>query len=110
MQRRQTAIVSFCFFLGMLVAGVLLGAESSLALHRNAAGAVRAVNAWRFGGFVTVLSHSVDNLREVRIERMSLSESAAGPARITMYSADRTRRSTQCSLATASFHIRMRMT
>jgi len=60
--------------MGLVVAGLLLGAQSKLTLTRDAAGAVTAINAWAFAGRQALISHSVANLREVKFEERSLTE------------------------------------
>jgi hypothetical protein len=73
--RRRDTIAGLLFLAVLLVAGLLLGAKSTLTLRRDASGAVTAVNAWRFAGRVTLISHSVTGLREVRFEADTLSDS-----------------------------------
>jgi hypothetical protein len=80
-KRRQAKAVGFVFFLVVLAAGLLLGTQSSLTLERNTAGAVTAVNAWRFAG-VPLIRRSVNGLREVRLAPMELN---ARDARSTAY-------------------------
>ena len=73
-RRGPVKFVGLIFFLGMLVAGLLLGTESKLSLRRDATGSVTALNALTFAGRQTLISHSVTHLREVRFEKMNLSE------------------------------------
>ncbi|MBI5074936.1 MAG: ankyrin repeat domain-containing protein [Nitrospirae bacterium] len=73
--RRGTArIIGIIFILIMLAAGLMLGTESTLSLRRDDNGAVTAVNAWRIGGHITLLKRTVRNLREVKMQAVSLTE------------------------------------
>jgi Ankyrin repeats (3 copies)/Ankyrin repeat len=72
-RNRPARIFGFLFFLVLLAAGLLLGAESRLTLRRDSAGDVTAVNAWAFAGRWALISHAVKHLREVKFQEMSLS-------------------------------------
>lgn len=72
---QHNKVVGFIIFLVMLVAGLLLGTQSTLVLERDAAGRVDATNAWRLHGTVTLISRSVSRLREARMAQKSLSVS-----------------------------------
>lgn len=72
MKRRPLKKIGFVVELVMLVSGLLVGTQSSLTLDRNEAGAVTAVNAWRFAG-VPLIRRSVTGLREVRLVPMDVS-------------------------------------
>lgn len=71
--RKGEKILGFIFFLIMLVAGLLLGTQSTLILERKASGTVDAVNAWRLNGSISLITRSVTNLREARIVKVRLS-------------------------------------
>ncbi|MBI5849056.1 MAG: ankyrin repeat domain-containing protein [Nitrospirae bacterium] len=73
-QRRAARIIGIIFILIMLAAGLLLGTESTLSLRRDDNGNVTAVNAWRIGGHITLLKRTVRNLREVKMQAISLTQ------------------------------------
>ncbi|MBI5634486.1 MAG: ankyrin repeat domain-containing protein [Nitrospirae bacterium] len=73
-QRGMAKIIGALFILVMLAAGLLLGTESTLSLRRDDKGAVTAVNAWRIGGHITLLKRTVRNLREVKMQTISLTQ------------------------------------
>ncbi len=73
-QRRTAKIIGIIFILIMLTAGLLLGTESTLSLRRYDNGSVTAVNAWRISGHITLLKRTVRNLREVKMQAISLTQ------------------------------------
>ena len=72
---KRNAVAGIFFFLLILVAGLLLGTQSTLVLERDAAGQVRATNSWRLHDTVTLISRSVSNLREARMAQVNLTVS-----------------------------------
>lgn len=72
---KSNKVVGFIIFLVILVAGLLLGTQSTLRLERGADGRVDATNAWRLHDRVTLISRSVSGLREVRMAQVKLTES-----------------------------------
>ncbi len=72
---KNNKVVGFIVFLVILVAGLLLGTQSTLRLERGADGRVDATNAWRLHDRVTLISRSVSGLREVKIAQVKLTES-----------------------------------
>ncbi len=73
--RRANQVAGAFFILLFLVAGLLLGTQSTLVLTRDDTGAVTASNQWRWAGRLILISRTVTNLREARMVRVSLSES-----------------------------------
>lgn len=80
---KRDKAVGFIIFLVIVVAGLLLGTQSTLNLERNADGRVDATNSWRLHNTVTLLSRSVTNLREARIapKTLTMSERRSGAYR-----------------------------
>ncbi len=72
---KSDKVVSLIAFTVILVAGLLLGTQSTLLLERNAAGRVDATNAWRLHNTITLVSRSVTGLREVRMANVNLTVS-----------------------------------
>jgi hypothetical protein len=72
---KSNKVVGFIIFLVILVAGLLLGTQSTLRLERHADGRVDASNAWRLHDRITLISRSVTGLREVRMAQVNLTES-----------------------------------
>jgi len=70
--RKGENVVAFIIFLVILIAGLLLGTQSTLILERSASGAVSATNAWRLNGALTLIKRSVSNLGEARMAEVSL--------------------------------------
>lgn len=72
---KSDKVVGFIIFVIILVAGLLLGTQSTLLLERNAAGRVDATNVWRLHNTVTLISRSVTGLREARMTKVDLTVS-----------------------------------
>jgi hypothetical protein len=68
-------VVGIIIFLVILVAGLLLGTQSTLVLERNTAGRVDATNSWRLHDTLTLISRSVTNLHEARMAQVHLTAS-----------------------------------
>jgi hypothetical protein len=72
---KSDKVVGFIIFLVILVAGLLLGSQSTLILERDATGRVSATNAWRLHNKVTLMARSVSGLREARMAQVNLTAS-----------------------------------
>lgn len=65
-------LVSLFFILVLLGAGLFLGTQGTLILHRTPGSAPVATQAWRFADAVTLLKRSVENVTDARIVRREL--------------------------------------
>jgi hypothetical protein len=72
---KRNKVAGIIFFLVILVAGLLLGTQSTLVLERTAAGRVDATNSWRLHDTITLISRSVTNLRDARMAQVNLTVS-----------------------------------